>query len=53
MAHKQKKSAQLPIGSYEWAKARVLENPIDPYALAIILQNELAKTGHDRPGVVI
>lgn len=39
----QKLSAQLPIGSYAWAKARLRENTYDPYALAIVLEHELTK----------
>jgi hypothetical protein len=53
MAKKCKLSAQLPIWSYEWAEARLRENPSDPIALEIVLQHELGITGVDRPGVAI
>lgn len=53
MAKKDKSSAQFPIWSYEWAKARLRENPSDPLALSIVLEHELPKGGTDRPGVVL
>jgi len=53
MAKKDKSSAQLPVWSYEWAKARLRENSSDPIALKIVLQHELAIGGVDQPGVAI
>lgn len=53
MTNKEKASAQLPIGSYEWVKARVREHPNDAYAQMLILRYELSNGGVDIPPVVI
>lgn len=40
MKHKAKPSASLPIGSYQWAIARLAEVGTDAYALNIKLEHE-------------
>ena len=48
-----RRSAQLPIRSYEWAVARLNEDPSDAYARKIKMEQDLRPKlpGPLRPGI--